>query len=147
MIMSTDLLMPALDPVLPAEISPAIMTGVLREELGFDGVVVTDALYMQGISKKYSMATAAAMAIEAGNDMLEGAFSASSVGDMKQAILDAMRRGDITPQRIDESVRRILLLKMRMGILPVPAGVAQVTPLGSMTPTVVDGPLALAPRS
>lgn len=146
MIMSTDLLMTAIDPVLPAEISPAIMTGVLRNELGFNGVVVTDALYMQGIAKKYSMATAAAMAIEAGNDMLEGAFSAYAVNDMKQAILDAMSRGDITPQRIDESVRRILLLKMRMGILPIPAGVAPVTPLGSMTPTVVDGPVALAPR-
>lgn len=146
MIMSTDLLMTAIDKNLPAELSPAIMTGVLRDELGYDGVVVTDALYMQGIAKKYSMATAAAMAIEAGNDMMEGAFSAYSVADMKQAIVDAMNRGDITPQRIDESVRRILLLKMRMGILPIPAGVAQVQPLGSMTPTVVNGPLALAPR-
>jgi beta-N-acetylhexosaminidase len=146
MIMSTDLLMPAIDPTLPAELSPAIITGVLRDELGFNGVVVTDALYMEGIAKKYSMATAAVMAIEAGNDMLEGAFSAYSVRDMKQAILAAMSQGDITPQRIDESVRRILLLKMRMGILPIPAGVAPVTPLGSMVPTVVDGPLALAPK-
>lgn len=147
MIMSTDVLMTALDPQIPAELSPAIMTGVLRQELGFDGVVITDALYMEGIAKKYSMATAAVMAIEAGNDMVEGAFSAYSVNDMKQAILGAMNRGEITQQRIDESVRRILLLKMRMGILPVPAGVATVTPIGSMMPTVVDGPLALAPRN
>jgi len=52
MIMSTDLLMPALDPVLPAELSPTIINDLLRKELGYDGVVITDALYMDGIAKK-----------------------------------------------------------------------------------------------
>ena len=72
MIMATDLLMPALDPTLPAELSPKIITGVLRDELGYDGVVVTDALYMQGVLERFSMAQAAALAIEAGDDLLVG---------------------------------------------------------------------------
>ena len=57
MVMTTDLLLPSVDPVLPAELSPSIITGVLRSELGFDGVVMTDALYMQGISDKVEHAT------------------------------------------------------------------------------------------
>jgi beta-N-acetylhexosaminidase len=145
MIMSTDLLMPALDPTLPAELSPAIITGVLRQELGFDGVVITDALYMDGISKKWNEAEAGVMAIEAGDDMLVGAFTSYQVSWMKAALKAAISDHEITKARIDDSVRRILTLKMRMGLLPIPSGVAPVPPLGSMSTHVVDGPVALPP--
>ena len=88
-VMSTDLLMPSLDPTLPAELSPATITGVLRQELGFKGVVITDALYMAGIRKKWSMGQAAVLAIKAGDDMLLGA---SSVGAI-QAIIKLAQVG------------------------------------------------------
>jgi beta-N-acetylhexosaminidase len=146
MIMTTDLLMPALDPTLPAEISPAIVTGILRQELGYNGVVVTDALYMAGIADKWSEPQAGVLAIEAGDDMLVGAFSPYVVGLMISALKAAISSGQITKARIDESVRRILTLKMRMGLLPIPMGVVPVPPLGSMTAHITDGPVTFPPQ-
>jgi beta-N-acetylhexosaminidase len=70
MIMSTDVLMPAIDPNLPAELSHIFMTDILRTEFGYDGVVLTDALYMGGISARWSETEAAVLAIQAGNDMI-----------------------------------------------------------------------------
>jgi beta-N-acetylhexosaminidase len=119
-VMSTDLLMPALDPTLPAELSPTIIDGVLRGELGFDGVVMTDALYMDGIGARYSMPEAGVLAILAGCDMLEGPWTPDQMGAMAQALKDALTSGRLTKARIDQSVRRILILKMRMGLIPVP---------------------------
>jgi beta-N-acetylhexosaminidase len=146
MIMATDLLMPALDPTMPAELSPKIITGVLRDELGYNGVVVTDALYMQGVLDRYSMAQAAALAIEAGDDLLVGAFNAYQLGLMRQALKQALASGHLTRARIDESVRRILMLKMRMGILPIPTAVQVVAPIGSMEPHLGSWPSGLLPR-
>jgi len=134
-VMTTDLLMPALDPNLPAELSPAIIDGVLRGELGFDGVVITDALYMKGISDRYSMPEAGVLAILAGCDMLEGAMTPGQMRAMEDALRAALASGRLTKDRIDQSVRRILVLKMRMGLIPVPLGqLAPVQPLGSLTP-------------
>jgi len=124
MIMTTDLLMPALDPTNPAELSPAIINGVLRGQLGYDGVVMTDALYMQGISKTYSMPEAGVRALIAGCDMLLGPEHDFDVQAMAQAIKDAINNGRLTKARIDQSVRRILLLKMKMGMIPIPGAVS-----------------------
>ena len=123
MIMTTDVLMPALDPTMPAELSYPIVTGVLRNEIGYDGVVVTDALYMGGISQSYSLAQAVVLAIQAGNDMVEGIWDVDGMRQMVDALRAAVQSGQITKARIDESVRRILLLKMRFGLLgATPAG-------------------------
>ena len=151
MIMSTDLLMKALDPTLPAEISPTIINGVLRGQLGYNGVVVTDALYMDGISKKYNEAQAAAMSIEAGDDLLVGPFSPSAVSNYIQGIKDAMANGQISTARINQSVLRIIMLKIRMGLLPVPAHYFDMStapkPLGSMTIRQISGPFSWKARS
>ena len=134
-IMTTDLLMPALDPTLPAELSPAIITGVLRDELGFDGVVVTDALYMDGVAARFSMPEAGVLAIIAGSDLLVGPWTPGQMGAMMQALRDALHSGRISKARIDQSVRRILILKMHMGMIPVPLNqMTPVLPLGSMSP-------------
>ncbi len=119
-IMSTDLLMPAFDPNLPAELSPAIIDGVLRHDMGYNGVVITDALYMDGIAARYSMPEAGVLAILAGNDMLEGPWTPDQMGAMVQALKNALASGRLTKERIDDSVRRILVLKMRMGLIPLP---------------------------
>jgi beta-N-acetylhexosaminidase len=118
MVMTTDLLMPVLDANLPAELSPAIVTGILRNEIGYDGVVVTDALYMGGITDTYSMAEAGVLSILAGNDMLEGPSTARQMQTMVNALHAAVVSGRIPKSRIDDSVRRILLLKARYGLLP-----------------------------
>jgi beta-N-acetylhexosaminidase len=120
MIMTTDLLMPALDGQMPAELSYPIVTGILRKEIGYEGVVVTDALYMAGITQRYSMAQAGVLAIAAGNDMIEGPSTAFEMRDMVEALQAAVQSGQLPKARIDESVRRILLLKLQYGLLPYP---------------------------
>ncbi|MBX5455722.1 MAG: glycoside hydrolase family 3 [Thermogemmatispora sp.] len=117
MIMATDVLMPAIDPQLPAELSPKAIDGVLRQQLGYNGVVITDGLYMRGISEHWSLSEAAVMAIEAGNDLIEGPYTPSQVTDVVSALKAAIQQGQLTEARIDQSVERILLLKLRYGII------------------------------
>jgi beta-N-acetylhexosaminidase len=119
MIMVTHVIVPEIDPNLPATLSPAVVQGTLRDKLGYQGVVMTDSLYMQGIAKNYTLPQAAVMSIEAGDDLLEGAFDTYSMRDMIAALHNAINAGQITVARIDESVRRILALKVRFGMIPV----------------------------
>jgi beta-N-acetylhexosaminidase len=117
MIMSTDVLMPAIDPNLPAELSPKAITGVLRNQLGYDGVVVTDGLYMGGISSRWSLAQASVLAIIAGNDMIEGPYTPDLVASVVTAFKQALQQGTLTMARVNQAVERILLLKIRFGII------------------------------
>ncbi len=118
MIMPTDVLLPAIDAKYPAELSYAFMTQILRNELGFDGVSLTDALYMQGITNTWDMYTASVMALQAGNDMLLGANGTTQTIGMINAIKQALQSGKLTQARIDESVTRILALKMQYHLMP-----------------------------
>lgn len=119
MIMPTDVLMPAIDPTYPAELSHIFMTDILRTEFGYDGVVLTDALYMQGITKTWDMYTASVMALAAGNDMLLGANGTQQTLGVINAIKQALHDGRLTRARIDESVTRIIALKMQYHLLPL----------------------------
>ncbi len=145
MIMSTDLLMPKIDPTLPAEISPTIITGMLRDELGYDGVVLTDALYMKGITDKYTELQAGVMALVAGDDMLLGPADTYSAEEMISAIKDAMHSGLLSQQRIDQSVRRILRLKAERG-WHIPTVPATPTPTPSPSPAHYLAIVAPPPR-
>ena len=118
MIMPTDVLMPAIDPVYPAELSHIFMTDILRKEFGYDGVVLTDALYMQGITQKWSMPEAAVLALQAGNDMLLGPTGADQMIEMLNALKQALQDGRLTKQRIDEAATRIIALKMQYHLMP-----------------------------
>jgi beta-N-acetylhexosaminidase len=75
---------------------------------------------MEGISAYYTEAQAAVMAIQAGDDLLMGASTPADVASMIQGIKQAVNDGQISQQRIDDSVRRILMLKYQMGLLPLP---------------------------
>lgn len=118
MIMDTDLLMPAIDPVYPAELSPTIITGILRNQLGYDGVVITDALWMTGIAKKWSLEQAGVMALQAGNDMLLGAIGPYQMQSMIDAIKAALQDGSLSMARINQAVTRIIALKMQYHLIP-----------------------------
>lgn len=118
MVMSTDLMMPAIDPVWPAELSHTFITGILRDQFGYDGVVITDALYMQGISKKWNLGQAAVLALQAGNDMLLGANGSYQMLEMINAIKAALQDGQLTKARIDQSAQRIIALKLQYHLLP-----------------------------
>lgn len=117
MIMTTDVLMPAIDPSLPAELSPAAITGVLRGQLGYNGVVITDGLYMQGISDRWTLGQAAVLSILAGDDLIEGPYTPALVASVINALQQAIQQGKLTLSRIDQSVERILLLKIRYGMI------------------------------
>ncbi|MFL5693260.1 MAG: glycoside hydrolase family 3 protein, partial [Ktedonobacteraceae bacterium] len=117
MIMSTDVLMPAIDPNLPAELSPRAINGILRQQLGYDGVVITDGLYMGGITEKWSLGQASVLAIIAGNDMIEGPYTPQLVGSVISAFKQAIQQGKLTMARVNQAVERILLMKLRYGII------------------------------
>ena len=104
----------------PSSLSYKVVTGILRNELGFQGVVITDSLTMEGITAYYPEAQAAALAIEAGSDLLMGALTPNDVASMISGIKQAINTGEIGLQRINESVRRILMLKYQMGLIRIP---------------------------
>lgn len=117
-VMVTHEIVDALDKTEPSSLSPKVI-GVLRNQLHFQGVIVTDSLTMEAIHNYYTYGDAAARAVEAGDDMLMGASSPNSVAAMIDGIKQAMSSGAISEQRIDDSVRRILMFKYQMGLLQV----------------------------
>jgi beta-N-acetylhexosaminidase len=121
MIMVTHVLVNAVDPTMPATLSPKMVNGILRGELGYNGVVMTDSLYMQGIAIHYNLPEAGVLAVIAGDDLLEGAYDSSSMAAMIAALKAAISDGRISIARINQSVQRILTLKIRYGMLPLRA--------------------------
>ncbi|MGI8550700.1 MAG: glycoside hydrolase family 3 protein, partial [Dehalococcoidia bacterium] len=110
---------PALEPTgLPASLSKPVVDGLLRGQLGFDGVVITDDLGMRALMSHYSPAEAAVRAIEAGDDLLILTTPVRDVEAVLAALMAAVADGRISTQRLDQSVARILRLKARIS----PAG-------------------------
>jgi beta-N-acetylhexosaminidase len=113
-IMTAHISVPALDPSGdPATLSEPIMTGLLREELGYDGVVITDALDMAGASATYGNDRVPVLALKAGVDML---LMPPEFEVARTSVLEAVASGELTEERIDTSVRRILTLKQSLGL-------------------------------
>ncbi len=112
---------PALDPTpgLPASLSPRVINDVLRGELGFNGVVITDAMDMGAIVDHFGKGEAAVRAINAGVDMIVTGphMPMDAQREMRNAVIDAVRRGDISQTRIDQAVTRLLNLKAKHGLL------------------------------
>lgn len=119
-VMVAQVMVPALDPD-PSKIattSPQIVNGVLRKELGFHGVIITDALNMRGLTRLYPGAAdpsgrIAVDAVKAGDDVL---MVPRDVDAAYNAILSAVKAGEIPESRIDDSVRRILEMKAELGL-------------------------------
>ena len=113
-VMSGHLVMPALDDSgEPATLSPKLLTGVLRQELGHQGVISTDSLRMEGVRVKHPDAEIPILALQAGADEL---LMPKDLGVAVNSVLDAVRSGRLPEQRIDESVQRILTMKAGRGI-------------------------------
>ena len=100
----------------PALLSYKIVTELLREELGFDGVVITDSLMMQAMTDHYGSGEIAVKAVQAGVDLL---LSPQNLDQAVAALTQAVEEGTITQERLDESVLRVLRLKINRGIIPV----------------------------
>ncbi|MEV7243898.1 glycoside hydrolase family 3 protein [Streptomyces sp. NPDC093248] len=117
-IMTAHLQFPALDDAGdPATLSHPILTGILRGELGYDGVVVTDSLGMEGVRTKYGDDRVPVLALKAGVDQL---LNPPSLDVAWHAVLKAVQDGELTEARLDESILRILRLKARLGLLDRP---------------------------
>lgn len=98
----------------PAPFSYKIVTELFRNELGFDGVIITDGLQMDAMTEYYSSGEIACKAILAGVDML---LCPENPQEAITALQNAVENGDISEQRIDESVERILAMKAQRGML------------------------------
>jgi beta-N-acetylhexosaminidase len=117
-IMTGHLQFPALDPAgVPATLSEPVITGLLREDLGYDGVVITDSLKMAGVQQTFPEAEVPVRALQAGADLL---LMPPDLDLAYNAVLDAVAAGELTEERIDASVRRILTLKHEQGIVGQP---------------------------
>lgn len=100
--------------VLPATLSRMWITDKLRGELGFRGVVITDSMSMKAVSDRYDSGTAAVMALEAGVDIV---LMPADLSAAYRGVLDAVRSGRLPQSRIDESLARILSLKLSLGLM------------------------------
>lgn len=112
-VMSGHLLVPVLDPDLPASLSRRILTGLLRDELGFAGVVVTDAVEMRAVADRYGFAGAAVRALAAGADAIcVGGERADedAAQQLRDAIVAAVVAGELPEERLVEAAKRVSLL-------------------------------------
>jgi len=115
-IMIAHSIFPAYDPDHLATVSKPILTGLLREELGFEGVITTDSMTMNAISKRYGVAEACALALEAGADLVLMKAENHLVPDTVNAIRSFVESGRIPVEELDKKVYRILELKYRYGL-------------------------------
>nr|WP_245975466.1 glycoside hydrolase family 3 protein [Oceanobacillus chungangensis] len=106
---------------LPATLSHKVLTGLMREEMNYDGVIITDALNMAAISEHFGAVDAVIRTVNAGTDII---LMPVGLEEVVNGLLDAVEKGEITENRIEESVRRILTLKINRGVIktenPVP---------------------------
>lgn len=100
----------------PASLSSLMVTDILREEMQFDNIIITDAMNMKIITKFYDAGEAAVMAIEAGNDMI---LMPDDFVSAYEAVYEAVQDGTLTERQINQAVSRILTVKIRRGILPL----------------------------
>lgn len=115
LVMTAHIALPAIqgDSTTPATLAPRIITDLLRDTLGFRGVAITDAMTMEGVGKGYTTEQSSVLAIKAGADIL---LKPSDPKRAIDAVVAAVERGEIAASRIDESVRRVLQLKVRSGV-------------------------------
>ena len=110
-IMTAHIVYPAFDADRPATLSPTILTDLLRKELGFDGLLITDDMEMKAIDDRYQSGEAAVMAVEAGADIVMVLWTSTKQIEVFDALLSAVKSGRISQARLDQSVKRILKSK------------------------------------
>src|SRR6266516_4530886 len=117
MVMVTHILNPPLDPNLPTSLSYNVVTKLLRQQLKFNGVIISDTLWMGGVSNTHSLAQAAVLAVKAGTDLLLGPRGLSDTQNMIFGLHQAVMSGQISMNQINASVQRILEMKLHYKIL------------------------------
>ena len=105
--MTAHIVYPQIDPDHPATLSKPILTGILRDHIGFDGVVITDALMMKAVHDRYGHARGAVLALQAGADMPLAQGSLVEQDDALRAIAEAMENGDLTSEQVQRARTRL----------------------------------------
>lgn len=134
-LMTAHLLLPELDPERPATLSPRVLTQLLRHDLGFDGLVVTDALVMEAIAARHGPGEAAVLALEAGADLV---LMPADPWEAMEAILESVQDGRLSEERLRLSLERRRQALARTWGDPDPGGLDPDRPLGPLT----NGPAA-----
>lgn len=111
MVMTAHVLYPALDPLFPSTLSPTIISGVLRHTLGFRGVVVSDDLEMGAIARYTTITQAALAALKAGVDLLLLCHHAELALAAREACVNALQQGELSPHRLTDAIQRLAALK------------------------------------
>ena len=112
-VMTSHILFPALDANLPATLSPTILTGLLRQKLGFQGLIITDDLEMNGVADGWGSPEAAVLAVAAGADILLCCHQWNTQQAIRDALVKALNSGRLTEGRLDASLTRIAAAKAR----------------------------------
>ncbi|WP_088051206.1 beta-N-acetylhexosaminidase [Virgibacillus dakarensis] len=115
-VMVAHILLPKIDPEFPSSMSPKIIDGILRNQFAFSGVVMTDDMTMKAITDNFDIGQAAVESVKAGNDMILVAHGYHNVITVIKALEDAVHNGELTEERINESVSRIIHLKRKYDI-------------------------------
>ena len=117
MIMTTDVFLDAVDANNPAELSSKVVTGLLRQELHYNGVIITDGIYMVERAGYMDSVSASLQAVIAGNDIVEGPYTLDTVNAIIAGLKQAIQDGRLSRTQVDQSVQRILLMKAQYGII------------------------------
>jgi beta-N-acetylhexosaminidase len=112
-IMTAHVIIEAIDPELPATLSKKVLTGLLREEMGYKGIIVTDAMSMDAINANWGAGHAGVMAINAGADIIMATGTFDQQIETYDALYEALESGELTEKRVDESLKRILTAKFK----------------------------------
>lgn len=132
-VMTGHLLVEALDPDYPASLSPAVYD-LLRDDLGFDGVAVTDSLQMEAVADEWTVEDAALQAIRAGADVAMTLCPFEKLVDVSDRLVEALETGTLPTERVDEAVRRVLRLKLLQNHLRTPRPSAESVADGHLNP-------------
>lgn len=114
LVMTAHVVFPALDPDLPATLSPAVLTGLLRRDLGFGGVICTDAMNMAAVRERWGSVPAGVRAVQAGADLVCSAGPVSEAVALHRAVMEAVRGGVVDEGQVRASATRVQSLKRRL---------------------------------
>jgi len=137
-VMVGHILLPKIDQQYPSSMSKEIITGILRNQLGFDGVVMTDDMTMKAITNHFNIGQAAVDSVKAGNDIILIAHEFSNVTSAIDALKAAVKNGEITEKQINDSVRRIIQLKQKYQLVNQPIQAVDLNKLNAHIDNVLN---------
>jgi beta-N-acetylhexosaminidase len=137
-VMVAHILLPKLDAKFPASMSKNIITDILRKQLHFNGVVITDDLTMKAITNHYTIGSAAVDSVKAGSDFILVAHDYNKIKQTISSLKTAVQRGEISEQRINDSVSRIIKLKRKYQINNTKVGNANIGKMNQSIKNLLD---------